>query len=101
MEFPEENLEALSYWSNEEAAVEVALDMPTSRKGWELLETDMHSYFVGALRRRACEVRRRWMQRRSERLQERRRQRSRTSFQPRLLNVYHLTYNLHENKLWE
>ena len=56
VEFPEENLEALSYWSNAEAAVEIALDMPNSRRGWELLEMDMHSYFVGALRRRACEV---------------------------------------------
>lgn len=56
VEFPEAHGEAMNYWCDEAAAVEIALEMPTSRRGWETAEADLQGYFVGALRRRACEV---------------------------------------------
>ena len=56
VEFPEAQDEAMNYWCDETAAVEIAVEMPTSRRGWESAEADLQSYFVGALRRRACEV---------------------------------------------
>ena len=44
------------YWSNPEAAVEVAIDVPTTKRGISQFENDIQGYFIGALKRRAVEV---------------------------------------------
>ena len=44
--FEEENAEAQAYGSHHDAAVELAIDMPTSNRGWKSLEADMAGYFV-------------------------------------------------------
>ena len=56
LSFRDPTEEATAYWSNHEAAVEVAIDMPTSNRGWKHVENDMTSYFVAAMRRRAVEL---------------------------------------------
>jgi hypothetical protein len=43
-------------WINPETAVEVAIDVPTTRRGEQQFEHDIQGYFVGALKRRAVEV---------------------------------------------
>eukprot|EP00435_Cladocopium_sp_Y103_P070080 s590_g34.t1 len=48
--------ESKEYWSNGEAAVEIAIDMPTTRRGQKQFENDLFGYFVGTLKRRAVEV---------------------------------------------
>ena len=45
-----------SFWTDQKAAVEIGIDMPTSRHGWERATQNLQSYFVGALKRRAVEV---------------------------------------------
>ncbi|CAE7738557.1 RE1 [Symbiodinium sp. CCMP2456] len=45
-----------AYWNNSTAAVEVAIEMPDSRQGWQKAGRCLKSYFVGALKRRAVEV---------------------------------------------
>ena len=44
------------YWQDQQAAVEVEIEMPESRKGWEQALNSMEAYFTGALKRRAVEV---------------------------------------------
>ena len=39
--------ENLQYWENPESAVEVAVDVPTTKRGWKQVENDMQGYFVG------------------------------------------------------
>ena len=39
--------ENLQYWENPESAVEVAVDVPTTKRGWKQFENDMQGYFVG------------------------------------------------------
>ena len=56
LSFRDPTEEATVYWSNHEAAVEVAIDMPTSNRGWKHMENDMTSYFLTAMRRRAVEL---------------------------------------------
>ncbi|CAE7691047.1 RE1 [Symbiodinium sp. CCMP2592] len=48
--------EHTSYWAEDSAAVEVAIPLPESRRGMELASRDLHSYFVGAFKKRAVEV---------------------------------------------
>ena len=45
-----------AFWSEESAAVEIALDLPESRRGLEKATNEFGSYFVGALKRRNVEV---------------------------------------------
>ena len=45
-----------SFWVEESAAVEVAIDMPSSRRGMDLATRDLCGYFVSALKRKAVEV---------------------------------------------
>ena len=44
------------YWNDQQAAVEVEIEMPESRKGWEQALNSLEAYFTGALKRRAVEV---------------------------------------------
>ena len=44
------------FWSDEQTAVEVEIDMPSSKREWTKFTTDLEGYFVGALKRRAVEV---------------------------------------------
>ena len=48
--------EHCGYWAKEDAAVEVAIDMPSSRRGMDLATRNLSSYFASALKRRAVEV---------------------------------------------
>ncbi|CAE7707318.1 RE1, partial [Symbiodinium sp. CCMP2456] len=48
--------EHTSFWTDEKAAVEVAIDVPQSRRGLETMTRDLQNYFVGALKRKAVEV---------------------------------------------
>ncbi|CAE7525545.1 RE1 [Symbiodinium sp. CCMP2592] len=48
--------EHASFWTDEDAAVEVAVEVPESRRGLEGMSRDMQSFFVGALKRKAVEV---------------------------------------------
>ena len=48
--------ESHSFWSSKQAAIEVAIDMPTTQRGRKQFEQDLAGYFIGALRRRAVEV---------------------------------------------
>ena len=43
-------------WSDTEAFVEVALDLPDSKRGLQQFVSNLEGYFVGALKRRAVEV---------------------------------------------
>ena len=45
-----------AFWADEAAAVEVHVNMPESRRGWERAMEDLGAYFVGALKRRNVEV---------------------------------------------
>ena len=44
------------YWQQESAAVEVALDMPTTTKGWDQACRDLPTYFLNNIKKRAIEV---------------------------------------------
>ena len=44
------------YWQDQQAAVEVEIEMPASKRGWEQAVGDLEAYFTGALKRRAVEV---------------------------------------------
>ena len=48
--------EPSAYWTQREAAVEVAIEWPESRRAQELAMKDLSAFFVGALKRRAAEV---------------------------------------------
>ncbi|OLP78894.1 Copia protein, partial [Symbiodinium microadriaticum] len=48
--------EETCFWSSEEAAVAIEIEMPQSNRGWDKFFNNPQSYFVGALRRRAVEV---------------------------------------------
>ncbi|CAE7420984.1 RE1 [Symbiodinium sp. CCMP2592] len=48
--------EHCSYWAEENAAVEVAIDMPTSKRGIEQASRNLCGYFASALKRRAVEM---------------------------------------------
>ena len=48
--------EEVSFWSDETAAVELSVDMPTSQRGWKQATDNLAGYFVGALKRRAVEL---------------------------------------------
>ena len=43
-------------WQQEGAAVEVALDMPTTAKGWDQACRDLPTYFLNNIKKRAIEV---------------------------------------------
>ena len=45
-----------AFWHTEQQAIEVEIDMPSSRRQWQTFTEDMQSYFVGALKKRAVEV---------------------------------------------
>ena len=44
------------FWSEERASVEIAIDMPESKRGMQAALEDLTGFFVGALKRRAVEV---------------------------------------------
>ena len=44
------------HWSSREAAVEVHIEMPDSRRGWDLASRDLSTYFLNNLKKRAVEV---------------------------------------------
>ena len=48
--------EHTSFWTESSAAVEVAIDVPDSKRGMETLTRETRSFFVGALKRKAVEV---------------------------------------------
>ena len=48
--------EHTSFWTDDASAVEVAIEMPESRRGLETMTKDLQNYFVGALKRKAIEV---------------------------------------------
>ena len=48
--------EESSYWTDHAQALEVELEMPDSRRGWEKALHDLPAFFTGALRRQAVEV---------------------------------------------
>ena len=48
--------EHTSFWTEDQAAVEVSIPLPESHRGMELASRDLHSYFVGAFKRKAVEV---------------------------------------------
>eukprot|EP00434_Breviolum_minutum_P007591 symbB.v1.2.006699.t1/scaffold404.1/size210989/5 len=56
IDFPEPEAEAIAYWEDAEAAIEVAIDMPTTKRGLRAMEAEMAGYFVSAMRRRAVEL---------------------------------------------
>eukprot|EP00435_Cladocopium_sp_Y103_P042170 s2053_g11.t1 len=56
VDFSEVGEENFQYWVNPEAAVEVAIDVPTTKRGMKQFEHDLQGYFIGALKRRAVEV---------------------------------------------
>ncbi|CAE7220198.1 RE1 [Symbiodinium sp. CCMP2592] len=48
--------EAVQFWEHQDAAVEVEIAMPETKKHWEKAAANMQGFFVGALKRRAVEV---------------------------------------------
>ena len=56
VEFPEAQEEAVAYWTHPESAIEIAINMPTSKRGIQLITEDLESYVVTAIRRRAVEL---------------------------------------------
>ena len=56
VEFQEPEQEAQEKWENPDMAIEVAIDMPSTNRGWKDMTRDMYGYFVGAMKRRAAEV---------------------------------------------
>ena len=46
-----------AYWSDSQASVQVEVEMPDTKKGWEQAVQNFEGYLVSALRRRAVEVR--------------------------------------------
>ena len=56
VEFPEETEENHQKWEDTCMAVEIAIDVPHTNRGWKDFTGDMFGYFVGAMRRRAVEV---------------------------------------------
>ena len=59
--FQDPEAEALAYWEDREAAIEVAIDMPTTKRGWKTAEEDLAGYFISAMRRRTVELNERKM----------------------------------------
>ena len=57
----EENDYAECFWSDSLAAVEVALDMPETKRGKQGMVEDLGAFMVSQLRRRAVEVRERYL----------------------------------------
>ena len=49
-------VEGHSFWCQQDAAVEIEIPMPESKRGVKTMLGNMESYFVGALKRRAIEV---------------------------------------------
>ena len=45
-----------SYWMDKDAAIEIEIAMPESRRGQEQAWRDLGSYFVGSMKRRAVEL---------------------------------------------
>lgn len=56
VEFQEPEQEAQEKWESSDMAIEVAIDMPSTNRGWKDMTRDMFGYFVGAMKRRAAEV---------------------------------------------
>ena len=56
MHFSGASEESTAFWNDPDAAMEIAIDMPTSQRGWKHLEGDMTSYFLAAMRKRAVEL---------------------------------------------
>ena len=54
--FSDASEESTAFWNDPDAAMEIAIDMPTSQRGWKHLEGDMTSYFLAAMRKRAVEL---------------------------------------------
>ena len=50
------SVDEASYWSDQGAAVELGIDMPTSHRGWRQAVDNLTGYFVGALKRRTVEL---------------------------------------------
>lgn len=48
--------EGTSYWTDDMATITVEIDMPDTKRGMQTAITDLQSYFVGCLKRRAIEV---------------------------------------------
>ena len=46
-----------AYWSEESAGIQVEVEMPSSERGWKQAIQNFEGYMVGAMRRRAVEVR--------------------------------------------
>ena len=46
-----------AYWQDQQASVEVEVDMPKNEKAWDAALRDFQCYMVGAMKRRAVEVR--------------------------------------------
>ncbi|CAE7735180.1 RE1, partial [Symbiodinium sp. CCMP2456] len=44
------------YWRDQQAAVEVAIDLPQQGRSWNKATENLQSYFVGAMKRQAIEV---------------------------------------------
>ena len=57
----EENDYAECFWSDSLAAVEVALDMPETKRGKQGMVEDLGAFMVSQLRRRAVEVSERYL----------------------------------------
>ena len=49
-------MQETSYWTDEQAAVEIAIDLPTSGKEAEKFCQNAQAYLVSMLKRRAVEV---------------------------------------------
>ena len=45
-----------SFWTEDDVAIEIDIQLPQSQRQWKEFEQDITSYFVGALKRRAIEV---------------------------------------------
>ena len=50
-----------AYWSDQRASVQVEVEMPESNKGWTKALQNFEGYMVSAMRRRAVEVRERYL----------------------------------------
>ena len=49
--------EPSAYWQDQEAAMEVSIEWPETRRAQEHAMRDLKAFFIGALKRRAAEVR--------------------------------------------
>ena len=48
--------EASCFWADQHAAIEIAVDLPATRRGNQQAVDNFDTFFVGALKRRAVEV---------------------------------------------